>query len=323
MKEEKMNLRLDIDVQKLETEKLRKEKNKAEEELESQKEKGELKDRVIVLKGSLRQYQNRNSAIELKVSLSKIEEMKQRIEELETALQNCENRIKHLEANENHNKEQLHYLQNQVRSRDHIMEEAVVQIREVANHVQALAVQADMLSVKYELESDRGQELAVLLRKIRMLINLETNQPTKHRYGTRSKTKDMDQRMERLEQSQKEMQEQFQKQMNEQQKMIDKMMESQESMMAQLTQWFNKGADKGKGSVLNVEEGDNKGPAGSGSNPRANLVNPAIPDFDETAGKGKMNDELPKQLEEKYKWLKEKFRAMEFSRYHLKPLQPP
>ncbi|MFQ6654741.1 hypothetical protein Gotur_025595, partial [Gossypium turneri] len=37
MKEEKMNLRLDIDVQKLETEKLRKEKNKAEEELGSLK----------------------------------------------------------------------------------------------------------------------------------------------------------------------------------------------------------------------------------------------------------------------------------------------
>ncbi|MFQ6654737.1 hypothetical protein Gotur_025595 [Gossypium turneri] len=124
-----------------------------------------------MLEGSLRQYRNRNSAIELKASLSKIEEMKQRIEELETALQNCENRIKHLEANENRNKEQLHYFQNQVRSRDHIMEEAVVQIREVADHVQALAVQADMLSMKYELESDRGQELAVLLRKIRMLSN--------------------------------------------------------------------------------------------------------------------------------------------------------
>ena len=51
------------------------------------------------------------------------------------------------------------------------MEEAVVQIREVADHVQTLAVQADMLSVKYELESDRGQELVVLLRKIRMLSN--------------------------------------------------------------------------------------------------------------------------------------------------------
>ncbi|MBA0877573.1 hypothetical protein Goshw_013569 [Gossypium schwendimanii] len=37
MEEEKMNLRLDINVQKLETEKLRKEKNKAEEELGSLK----------------------------------------------------------------------------------------------------------------------------------------------------------------------------------------------------------------------------------------------------------------------------------------------
>ncbi|MFQ6671084.1 hypothetical protein Gotur_035735 [Gossypium turneri] len=81
----KTNLRLDIDVQKLENEKLKKEKNKAEEELqkdkadrweqkfqemqrqnealekslsESQKEKGELKDRVIVLEGSLRQYRS-------------------------------------------------------------------------------------------------------------------------------------------------------------------------------------------------------------------------------------------------------------------------
>ncbi|XP_012487853.1 uncharacterized protein LOC105801062 [Gossypium raimondii] len=230
MEEEKMNLRLDLDVQKLETEKSRKEKNKAEEELgspktdykklrlsmriaglgktseqwrveireekdkayrweqkfqemqrrnealekslsESQKEKGKLEDRVTELERSLHQYRNQNSAIELKASFSKIEEMKQRIEELETALQNCEIRIKHLEANENRNKEQLYYFQNQVRSRYHIMEEAVVQIREVADHVQTLAVQADMLSVKYELESDRGQELAVLLRNIRMLSN--------------------------------------------------------------------------------------------------------------------------------------------------------
>ncbi|MFQ6659818.1 hypothetical protein Gotur_028563, partial [Gossypium turneri] len=57
--------------------------------------------------------------------------MKKRIEELETALQNCEIQIKYLKANE--------------------------------------SLQADMLSVKYELESDRGQELALLLRKIRVL----------------------------------------------------------------------------------------------------------------------------------------------------------
>ncbi|MBA0785779.1 hypothetical protein Gotri_026940 [Gossypium trilobum] len=37
MEEEKMNLRLDIDVQKLEAEKLRKGKNKAEEDLDSLK----------------------------------------------------------------------------------------------------------------------------------------------------------------------------------------------------------------------------------------------------------------------------------------------
>ncbi|MFQ6664400.1 hypothetical protein Gotur_031530 [Gossypium turneri] len=158
MEEEKMSLRLDIDIQRLETEKLRKEKNKAKEELEkdkadrwerkfqemqmrnealekslsdSQREKDELKDRVTELERFLHQYRNQNSAIELKTSLSKIEEMKKRIEELETALQNCEIQIQHLEANE--------------------------------------SLQADMLSVKYELESDRGQELAVLLRKIRML----------------------------------------------------------------------------------------------------------------------------------------------------------
>lgn len=80
------------------------------------------------LERSFHQYQNRNSTIELKASLSKIEEMKKRIEELETALQNCEIRIKHLEANESRNNEHLHYFQNQVRRRDHIMEEAVVQI---------------------------------------------------------------------------------------------------------------------------------------------------------------------------------------------------
>ncbi|MFQ6659421.1 hypothetical protein Gotur_028325 [Gossypium turneri] len=204
MKEEKMNLRLDIDVQKLETEKLRKGKNKAEEELDSLKtnykklclsmrtaglektseqwreEIREENDKVDRWEWKFQEYRNRNFAIELRASLSKIEEMKKRIEELETTLQNCEIRIKYLEANEDRNKEQLHYFQNQVRNKDRIMGEAVVQIREVADHLQTLAVQADMLSVKYELDSYRGQELALLLRKIRVLINLETNQPTKH-----------------------------------------------------------------------------------------------------------------------------------------------
>ncbi|MBA0632279.1 hypothetical protein Godav_001052 [Gossypium davidsonii] len=129
------------------------------------------------------------------------------------------------------------------------MGEAVVQIRKVADHLQTLAVQVDTLSVKYELESDRGQELASLFRKIRVLI----------------KTKDMDQRLERLEQFQKEMQDQLQLQMQEQlakiqQDMMDKVLESQRNMITQLTQLLAGGNDKGKSSIENAEEGDNEGP---------------------------------------------------------------
>ncbi|MBA0635898.1 hypothetical protein Godav_025481 [Gossypium davidsonii] len=58
---------------------------------------------------------------------------------------------------------------NQVMDKDHIMGEAVAQIREVADHLQTLAVQPDTLSIKYELESSRGKELASLLKKIRVL----------------------------------------------------------------------------------------------------------------------------------------------------------
>ncbi|MBA0777370.1 hypothetical protein Gotri_005394, partial [Gossypium trilobum] len=67
---------------------------------ESQKEKGELNDRVVELEGSLHQYRSRNSVIELKASLSKIDEMKSKIEGLEAALRNCEGWIEHLEAKE-------------------------------------------------------------------------------------------------------------------------------------------------------------------------------------------------------------------------------
>ncbi|MBA0880626.1 hypothetical protein Goshw_006057 [Gossypium schwendimanii] len=141
MEEEKMNLRLDAPKKSLS---------------DSQKEKDELENRVTELEGSLHRYQNRNSVMELRASLSKIEEMKERIEDLETALRNCEIRIEYLEANEDRQNEQLHYFQNQVRDRDHVMGEAVVQIREVADHLQTLAVQAKVLSVKYELESSRG-----------------------------------------------------------------------------------------------------------------------------------------------------------------------
>ncbi|MBA0853491.1 hypothetical protein Goshw_018338 [Gossypium schwendimanii] len=56
---------------------------------------------------SLHQYRSRNSAIELKVSLNKIEELKGNIKELEITLQNCELRVELLETNNEHWKEQL------------------------------------------------------------------------------------------------------------------------------------------------------------------------------------------------------------------------
>ncbi|KAL1103713.1 hypothetical protein V6Z11_D04G018800 [Gossypium hirsutum] len=185
MEEEKTNLRLDVDVQKLEMERLRKGKARAEEDLDSlktdykklrssmrtsglgktseqwrnevqeeknkadrwetrfqevqtqnetlkkslsenQKEKGELENRVSELEESLHRHRNRNSVMELKASLSRIEEMKRRIEELEAALRSCEMRIEHMRSNEDRQTEQLHYFQNQVRDRDQIMGEAVL-----------------------------------------------------------------------------------------------------------------------------------------------------------------------------------------------------
>ncbi|XP_052882274.1 uncharacterized protein LOC108475016 [Gossypium arboreum] len=53
---------------------------------ESRNERGELRARVSEVEKSLRQYRNRNTAMELKASLSKIEEMKGKIEELEASL---------------------------------------------------------------------------------------------------------------------------------------------------------------------------------------------------------------------------------------------
>ncbi|MFQ6650264.1 hypothetical protein Gotur_022239 [Gossypium turneri] len=195
LEEEKMHLRLDANVQKLEAEKLRKGNNKAEEDLYSLKtdyNKLHLSIRTVGLgktseqwrqeiqeernkvdrwerKFHEAQYRNRNSAVELRASLNKIEEMKGKIEELESVLQSCELWVELLEVNEERWKEQLHHSQNQITNRDYIMGETVAQIQEVADHLQTLAIQADMLSVKYELESNRGQELASFLRKVKTL----------------------------------------------------------------------------------------------------------------------------------------------------------
>ncbi|KAK5836097.1 hypothetical protein PVK06_011846 [Gossypium arboreum] len=194
-----MHLRLDVDVQKLEAEKLRKGKRSIDEDLdslktdykklrmsirnaglgktseqwrqeiqeekpradqwekrfhdtrarenvlkkslvESQDEKKMLVAQVVDLKRALHQYHGRNSNIELRASLNRIEDLKGKVEELETMLQNCELRIEFLESNNEQWKEQLCRSQDQVRDRDHIMGEAIAQIREVTDHLQTLAV---------------------------------------------------------------------------------------------------------------------------------------------------------------------------------------
>ncbi|MBA0710952.1 hypothetical protein Golax_010195 [Gossypium laxum] len=137
VEEEKMNLRLDMD--------LGKNSEQWHEEIRDEKNKTDRWERKF------QEYRNQNSVIELRASLSRIEEMKKRIKELEMTLQNCEIRIEYLEVNEDRHNEQLHYFQNQVRNRDHIMGEAVVQIRDVADHLQTLAVQADTLSTQAEV----------------------------------------------------------------------------------------------------------------------------------------------------------------------------
>ncbi|KAK5825695.1 hypothetical protein PVK06_020553 [Gossypium arboreum] len=102
LEEEKMQLVLDVEIHKLKAEKLRKGKNK------SQNEKERLIVRVEELEKSLHQHHNRNSMVELRASLNKIEELKGMIEELETALRNGELQVEILEASNERWKEKLH-----------------------------------------------------------------------------------------------------------------------------------------------------------------------------------------------------------------------
>ncbi|MBA0785084.1 hypothetical protein Gotri_026186, partial [Gossypium trilobum] len=139
-----MRLGLDVDIHKLEAEKLRKGKNKAEEDLDSLKinykklrlsmrtagldarvrenalersllecrnEKEGLKARVEELEKSLHLYRSRNSTIKLRASLSKIEELKGKIGELEDALHNFELRVELLERSNEQWQEQFHHSQ--------------------------------------------------------------------------------------------------------------------------------------------------------------------------------------------------------------------
>ncbi|MBA0879387.1 hypothetical protein Goshw_020874, partial [Gossypium schwendimanii] len=108
LEEEKIQLGLDVKIQKLEAEKMKKRKKKGPPgwvkhwnnrdrkskkkrvEMISGKRNSKMLESVAELERSLHQYCCHNSVIELKASLTKIEELKGKIEELEATLQNCE-----------------------------------------------------------------------------------------------------------------------------------------------------------------------------------------------------------------------------------------
>ncbi|XP_012482815.2 uncharacterized protein LOC105797378 [Gossypium raimondii] len=118
------------------------------------------------------------------------------------------------------------------------------------------------------------------------------------------------------------MQDQLQAQMKEQiekiqRDMVQKMEESQNDLVAKMTQLL-KGVDKGKGPVIVSEEENNGEPLyPPGFTPPHAPNNIAVPDLDEMVEKDKAKEEFPKQFEEKWKWIEEKFRVIEsIESYH-------
>ncbi|XP_016732018.1 uncharacterized protein [Gossypium hirsutum] len=132
------------------------------------------------------------------------------------------------------------------------------------------------------------------------------------------------------------------------------MEESQRNLLSRLTQLMAGGHDKGKSPAVNLGD-DHQDPAyppgftptntqaqpelnpqgapvpqqyqadasapvnyqiGSGSNPGDNPTNPVVFDLDDVVEMEKARADLPKQLEDRYKWLEEKFKAMENIDYH-------
>ncbi|KAG8500434.1 hypothetical protein CXB51_002748 [Gossypium anomalum] len=121
-----------------------------------------LKSKVTELGRSLRWHRSHDSTVELK-------ELNSKVEDLEAALQEGKLRIKQLETQEDYLKGELHQSRGQIRERDHVMGEAIAQIREVAEYVQDLAVRADVLILMCRSSSDIGRELALLLDRVKTL----------------------------------------------------------------------------------------------------------------------------------------------------------
>ncbi|KAA3471574.1 intersectin-1-like [Gossypium australe] len=166
----------------------------------------------------------------------------------------------------------------------------------------------------------------------------------------------MDQRYEQFQKEiQEQVQAQIQKQLAKiQQDMIDKMMESQRDMMTQMKQLMNGFMERGRGPMAITREESERIPLGStlphapsqhqeylrrpsvtikpqqgqdnirapvnfqigsGSNPGDDPVNPVVPDLDMMEKEG-MKAESSRQIEDRCRWLEEKFKALENTNHH-------
>ncbi|XP_016681162.1 uncharacterized protein [Gossypium hirsutum] len=126
------------------------------------------------------------------------------------------------------------------------------------------------------------------------------------------------------------MQDQLQLQVQErfdkmQRDMSEKIQESQNNMMTKLTQLLTGGGDKGKGPMVDIEEGNEDESLYSPSFTPPHVRTQAKYSHKSTvtirpqqvqavAKKERINEELPKQLEERCKWLEGKFNAMEVTK---------
>ncbi|KAA3468897.1 Gag-pro-like protein [Gossypium australe] len=139
----------------------------------------------------------------------------------------------------------------------------------------------------------------------------------------------MDQRMEQF---QREMQDQMQEQMTKlQQEMRDQMLEAQKNMMAQMTQMMNGIMDKTKGPIVNAE-GNKDFPRGFTPphvqtqpgeypqrppimiRPQQGQADPRPPmNFQKREG---IRIESSRKLEDRCRWLEEKFQALENADHH-------
>ncbi|KAA3462589.1 hypothetical protein EPI10_029062 [Gossypium australe] len=155
-----------------------------------------------------------------------------------------------------------------------------------------------------------------------MTVALETNEnlPTECRYDTRSKTKVMDQILERLEQIQKDMQDQLQAQLQEQlakvqQDMRDPIQESQRSMAQPDAYSWRAPVTIRPQQYQACTSTPMNYPKGSSSNLGDNPTNPVLPDLD-MAGMDKAKIDAKDLSLVPDLVLPPKFKTLEFEKYN-------